>query len=58
MQIHANNKEILSGKTTDIYFRRAEEILKKEKKIFMLHNSHRLGSFSRDDIYSEKKPIF
>lgn len=32
MQIHANNKEILSGKTTDIYFHRTEEILKKEKK--------------------------
>ncbi len=32
MQIHANRKEILNGKTTDIYFRRAEEILKKEKK--------------------------
>ncbi len=32
MQIHANNKEILKGKTTDIYFHRTEEILKKEKK--------------------------
>ncbi len=32
MQIHANHKEILDGKTTDIYFQRAEEILKKEKK--------------------------
>jgi len=32
MQIHANHKEILNGKTTDIYFQRAEEILKKEKK--------------------------
>jgi nicotinate phosphoribosyltransferase len=32
MQIHANHKEILGGKTTDIYFLRAEEILKKEKK--------------------------
>jgi nicotinate phosphoribosyltransferase len=32
MQIHANHKEILEGKTTDIYFHRAEEILKKEKK--------------------------
>jgi len=32
MQIHANHKEILDGKTTDIYFHRTEEILKKEKK--------------------------
>lgn len=32
MQIHANYKEILAGKTTDIYFHRTEEILKKEKK--------------------------
>ena len=32
MQIHANHKEILDGKTTDIYFQRAEKILKKEKK--------------------------
>lgn len=32
MQIHANHKEILKGKTTDIYFHRTEEILKKEKK--------------------------
>ncbi|MBN1694937.1 nicotinate phosphoribosyltransferase [candidate division WOR-3 bacterium] len=32
MQIHANHKEILNGKTTDIYFHRTEEILKKEKK--------------------------
>jgi len=32
MQIHANHKEIIDGKTTDIYFQRAEEILKKEKR--------------------------
>jgi nicotinate phosphoribosyltransferase len=32
MQIHANHKEILEGKTTDIYFQRTEEILKKEKR--------------------------
>ncbi len=32
MQIHANHKEIIDGKTTDFYFQRAEEILKKEKK--------------------------
>jgi nicotinate phosphoribosyltransferase len=32
MQIHANHKEILDGKTTDVYFHRTEEILKKEKK--------------------------
>ncbi len=32
MQIHANHKEILDGKTTDIYFHKAEEILKKENK--------------------------
>ncbi len=32
MQIHATEKEILSGKTTDIYFHRAEEILKAENK--------------------------
>ncbi len=32
MQIHANYKEILDGKTTDIYFERTEEILKNEKK--------------------------
>jgi nicotinate phosphoribosyltransferase len=32
MQIHANHEEILNGKTTDIYFRRAEEILRKENK--------------------------
>ncbi|MEA1913540.1 MAG: nicotinate phosphoribosyltransferase [candidate division WOR-3 bacterium] len=32
MQIHATLKEILSCSTTDIYFHRAEEILKKENK--------------------------
>ncbi len=32
MRIDASHKEILNGKTTDIYFQRAEEILKKEKK--------------------------
>jgi nicotinate phosphoribosyltransferase len=32
MQIHANHKEILDGKTTDIYLHRAEEILKKKNK--------------------------
>lgn len=32
MQIHANHKEILKGKTTDIYFLRAEDILKNENK--------------------------
>jgi nicotinate phosphoribosyltransferase len=32
MQIHANHKEILAGKTTDVYFHRTEEILKKENK--------------------------
>jgi nicotinate phosphoribosyltransferase len=32
MQIHANHKEILDGKTTDVYFHRTEEILKKENK--------------------------
>jgi nicotinate phosphoribosyltransferase len=32
MRIDANHKEILNGKTTDIYFHRAEDILKKEKK--------------------------
>ena len=32
MQIHAKHKEILDGKTTDIYFHRTEEILKKEKE--------------------------
>ncbi len=32
MQIHANHKEILKGKTTDIYFHRTEEILKKGRK--------------------------
>lgn len=32
MQIHANKKEILSGRTTDIYFHRTEEILKNENK--------------------------
>lgn len=32
MQFHATHKEILEGKTTDIYFHRAEEILKKQKR--------------------------
>ena len=32
MQIQASNKEISDGKTTDIYFHRTEEILKKEKR--------------------------
>jgi len=32
MRIDASHKEILNGKTTDIYFQRAEEILKKEKR--------------------------
>jgi len=32
MQIHATLDEILAGKTTDIYFNRAKEILKKENE--------------------------
>lgn len=32
MQFHATYDEIITGKTTDIYFQRAEEILKSEKK--------------------------
>jgi len=32
MQIQASLKEILAGKTTDVYFIRAQEILKSENK--------------------------
>jgi nicotinate phosphoribosyltransferase len=46
MQIHANHKEILDGKTTDIYFHRAEEILKKEKK----------NPFVTAEVYARKLP--
>ena len=46
MQIDANHKEILNGKTTDIYFQRAEEILKKEKK----------NPFVTAEVYARKLP--
>jgi len=46
MRIDANNKEILNGKTTDIYFHRAEEILKKEKK----------NPFVTVEVYAQKLP--
>ena len=46
MRIDTNHKDILNGKTTDIYFQRAEEILKKEKK----------NPFVTAEVYARKLP--